>query len=179
MTIKLTIHSLGVVFVAICAVEAQSPSPSPPGSFVPVTVDNFIRAESDRAFAGIVQQNGFGKFNHSRELTPLDKQLVPRQNRDTLYSSATFDLNAGPVTITLPDAGKRFMTLMTIDQDHYVVEVVYDSKPHTYTREQVGTRYLLVAARTLVDPPRTRVPRRPLLRRSPRPHSRSVSAASA
>jgi len=33
-----------------------------------------------------------------------------------------------------------------------VVEVVYDSKPHTYTREQVGTRYLLVAARTLVDP---------------------------
>ena len=119
---------------------------------VPVTVDNFIRAESDRAFAGIVQQNGFGKFNHSRELTPLDKQVVPRQNRDTLYSSATFDLDAGPVTITLPDAGKRFMTLMTIDQDHYVVEVVYDSKPHTYTREQVGTRYLLVAARTLVDP---------------------------
>jgi hypothetical protein len=80
------------------------------GSIVPVTVDNFIRAESDRAFAGIVQQNGFGKFNHSRELTPLDKQVVPRQNRDTLYSSATFDLDAGPVTITLPDAGKRLLT---------------------------------------------------------------------
>jgi len=29
---------------------------------------------------------------------------------------------------------------------------VYDSKPHTYTRGQVGTRYLLAAARTLVDP---------------------------
>jgi len=152
MRIKLTIHSLGIAFVAICTVQAQSHSPSPPGSFVPVTVDTFIRAESDRAFAGIVQQNGFGKFNHSRELTPLDKQVVPRQNRDTLYSSAVFDLDAGPVTITLPDAGKRFMTLMTIDQDHYVVEVVYDSKPHTYMREQVGTRYLFVAARTLVDP---------------------------
>jgi len=150
--IKLTIYSVGTAFVALCAVEEQSLSPSPPGSFVPVTVDNFIRAESDRAFSGIVHQNGFGKFNHSRGLTPLDKQVVPRQNRDTLYSSAIFDLDAGPVAITLPDAGKRFMTLMTIDQDHYVVEVVYDSKPHTYTREQVGTRYLLAAARTLVDP---------------------------
>ena len=152
MKTKLTIYSLAIACVATGTVQAQSPSPSPLGSFVPVTVDNFIRAESDRAFAGIVLQNGFGKFNHSRELTWLDKQVVPRQNRDTLYSSAIFDLDAGPVTITLPDAGKRFMTLMTIDQDHYVVEVVYDSKPHTYRREEVGTRYLLVAARTLVDP---------------------------
>jgi hypothetical protein len=152
MKIRIIICSLGIASIAIATVQPQSPSPSPPNGFVPVTVDNFIRAESDRAFSGIVKQNGFGKFNHSRELTPLDKQVVPRQNRDTLYSSAIFDLDAGPVTITLPDAGKRFMTLMTIDQDHYVVEVVYDSKPHTYTREQVGTRYLLVAARTLVDP---------------------------
>jgi len=105
MRIKLTIHSLGVALVALCTVEAQSLSPSPEGSSVPVIVDNFIRAESDRVFSGIVQQNGFGKFNHSRELTPLDKQVVPRQNRDTLYSSAIFDLDAGPVTITLPDAG--------------------------------------------------------------------------
>jgi hypothetical protein len=152
MTIKLTIHSLGIAFVAICAVEAQSPSPPPTGDSVPVTADNFIRAETDRAFAAVAKDNGFGKFNHARTPTPLDKQLVPRQNRDTLYSTAVFDLDAGPVTITLPDAGKRFMTLMTIDEDHYVVEVVYDSKPRTYTRGQVGTRYLLAAARTLVDP---------------------------
>ena len=125
---------------------AQQPKPTA------VTVDNFIRAESDRAFAGVVQQGGFGKFNHAREVTPLDKQIVPRQNRDTLYSSSVFDLEAGPVTITLPDSGKRFMTLITIDEDHYVIEVVYDAKPHTYTRKQVGTRYLLAAARTLIDP---------------------------
>ena len=126
--------------------------PAQDGNPVPVTVDNFIRAESDRAFAGVVQQGGFGKFNHAREVTPLDKQIVPRQNRDTLYSSSVFDLEAGPVTITLPDSGKRFMTLITIDEDHYVIEVVYDAKPHTYTRKQVGTRYLLTAARTLIDP---------------------------
>ncbi len=119
---------------------------------VPVTVDNFVRAESDRAFGGVVKDSGFGKFHHARDVTALDKQIVPRQNRDTLYSTAVFDLDAGPVTVTLPDAGQRFMTLMSINEDHYVVEVVYDAKPHMYTREQVGTRYMLVAGRTLVDP---------------------------
>jgi hypothetical protein len=33
---------------------------------------------------------------------------------------ALFDLNAGPVTITMPDAGKRFMVLMVANEDHYV-----------------------------------------------------------
>jgi hypothetical protein len=136
---------VAVSFLAMTAV-AQEKKP------VPVTVDNFIRAETDRAFAGVVKDSGFGRFHHAREVTSLDKQIVPRQNRDTLYSTAVFDLDAGPVTLTLPEAGKRFMTLMTIDEDHYVVDVVYDSKPHTYTRDKVGTRYLLVAGRTLVDP---------------------------
>jgi hypothetical protein len=140
-----------ISLLAINVVQGQSSGISTTDS-APVTADNFIRAESDRAFGAVVNDNGFGKFNHSREPTPLDKQLVPRQNRDTLYSIAIFDLDAGPVTITLPDAGKRFMTLMTIDEDHYVVEVVYDARPHVYTREKVGTRYLAVAGRTLVDP---------------------------
>ena len=40
---------------------------------------------------------GFGKFFHFRELSPIDHQLVIRANRDTLYSAAVFDLDAGPV----------------------------------------------------------------------------------
>jgi hypothetical protein len=32
-------------------------------------------------------------------------------NRDTLYGGALFDLDAGPVTVTLPDSGKRFMSM--------------------------------------------------------------------
>jgi hypothetical protein len=119
---------------------------------VPVTVENFVRAESDLAFAKVVKGDGFGKFNHGRELSPLDNQLVARQNRDTLYSTALFDMNAGDVTITLPDPGKRFMTLITIDEDHYVVEVVYGEGRHTYTPKKAGTRYLFAAVRTLVDP---------------------------
>ena len=63
----------------------------------------------------------FGKFYHLREL-PLEGTGV-RPNCDTLYSQAVFDLDARPVTITLPDAGKRFMSMMVIDEDHYVTEV--------------------------------------------------------
>jgi hypothetical protein len=34
-----------------------------------------------------------------------------RPNRDTLYSLSVFDLDAGLVTITLPHAGQRFMSM--------------------------------------------------------------------
>ena len=120
---------------------------------VPVTVDNFIRAESDWAFAGVIQQqNCFGKFYHFREVAGLDKQAVPRVNRDTLYSSAVFDLDAAAVNITLPDAGQRFRSMFVVNEDHYVVAVVYDPGTYTISRQQAGTRYVLVALRTLVDP---------------------------
>jgi hypothetical protein len=74
---------------------------------VPILVspDNFIRAESDLYFGNVVNDGGFGPFHHIRELSPIDNQLVIRQNRDTLYSAGVFDLDAGPLTIGLPDAG--------------------------------------------------------------------------
>ena len=84
------------------AVQAQTPTA------VPVTVDNFIRAESDMYFAGLIKDSGaIGKFSHRREPPRIDNQTVIRLNRDTLYSSAVFDLDAGPVTITMPNAGKH------------------------------------------------------------------------
>jgi hypothetical protein len=95
---------------------------------------------------------GFGKFAHIREPTPLDKQDVIRRNRDTLYSTAVFDLDAGPVTITLPDARKRFMSVQIIDEDQYAPAVHYGAGSHTLTRKDIGTRYALAAVRTLVDP---------------------------
>jgi hypothetical protein len=118
---------------------------------VPVTADNFPRAETDLYFGNAVKDGGFGKFTHNREPTPIDKQLVIRMNRDTLYSMAIFDLDAGPVTITLPDAGKRFMSMQVFDEDQYTLKVAYGAGKHTLTRKDVGTRYCGVALRTLVD----------------------------
>jgi hypothetical protein len=123
------------------------------GSKIPVTVDNFTRAETDHYLAANVKDiGGLGKFKHSREPVSIDKQTVIRMNRDTLYSFAVFDLAGGPVTLSLPDAGKRYMSMMVVNQDHYLPIVAYGTKPVALTQKSVGTRYAFVAVRTLVDP---------------------------
>ncbi len=119
---------------------------------IAVTPDNFVRAESDLYFSGVVKDGGFGKFMHRREPTPIAKQTVIRMNRDTLYSAAVFDLDAGPVTITLPDPGKRFLSMQVIDEDEYSPEVVYGAVVRTLTKDEIGARYVIVAVRILVDP---------------------------
>jgi hypothetical protein len=127
------------------AVESQS-TPEP------VTVDNFIRAESDTYMAsGAREAGGVGRLTHRREPAAIDNQTVIRLNRDTLYSSGVFDLDAGPVTVTLPDTAGRFQSLQAISQDHYA-STVYGAGPHVIDRAKVGTRYVLVGIRTLVDP---------------------------
>jgi hypothetical protein len=102
-------------------------------------------------FSRFVARGGFGKFDHNRTPTPIDKQDVVRMNRDTLYSAAVFDLDAAPVTIKLPESGKRFMSLLLINEDHYVIDTVYSPSSVTITREQAGTRYFVALVRTFVN----------------------------
>lgn len=131
----------------------STPAPAPSASVVPVTVDNFVRAETDMYVGALTKQGGgLGKLLHRREPASIDHQTVIRLNRDTFYSSGVFDLDAGPVTITMPDPGKRYMALQVIDEDHYVPNVFYGAGSYTLTRENVGTRYVITAIRTLVDP---------------------------
>jgi hypothetical protein len=120
---------------------------------IAVTPDNFNRAESDMYFSVVaLKEGGFAKFYHRREPMAIESQTVIRANRDTLYSSAVFDLDAGPVTVTLPDAGGRFMSLIVIDEDQYASAVVYAPGTWTFSKEQIGTRYILIVARTFLDP---------------------------
>jgi hypothetical protein len=143
----------GLLFAAANAAALAQPAlPAPADSAIQVTPDNFNRAETDSYFSGSVKQGGLGKFQHFREPTPLDRQNVIRMNRDTLYSLSVFDLDAGPVTVALPDAGRRFMSMQVIDEDHYTPEVIYDAGSHTFTRANVGTRYVSLGVRILVDP---------------------------
>jgi hypothetical protein len=146
----LAILALALALSATCDVRAQQPSA---GDAVPVTADNFVRAESDLYFGNIVKRGGFGKFDHNRDLAAVDdKQLVVRSNRDTIYSGAVLDLDARPVTITLPDAGQRFMSMQVIDQDQYTHQVAYKPGSYTLTKKEIGTRYVIVFVRTFVDP---------------------------
>ncbi len=117
----------------------------------PVTWDTFVRAESDKYFKSYEHLGGIGNFYNIRQPTPIDAQKVIRMNRDTMYSFGIFDLTS-PVTITKPDTGDRFQSMMALNQDEYVpIPVVYKPGKYTLTQDKVGTRYVFVAFRTFVD----------------------------
>jgi hypothetical protein len=131
--------------------QAQPVPQAPAGYAIPVTADNFNRAETDMYFGKTVKRGGIGHLSHRRELYLSDSPVV-RPNRDTLYSGSVFDFDAGPVTITLPDAGNRFMSIQVIDEDQYTHAVYYGAGRYTVTREEMGTRYGSVVIRILVNP---------------------------
>jgi hypothetical protein len=119
---------------------------------IPVTLDNFARAETDRMFAGLVQQaGGLNRWSHSREPTPIDNQPVIRMNRDTLYSMAVVDISDGAV-LTVPDAGGRYLSVMVVNEDHYVNRIFHEAGEYPLAVAEFDTPYVLLAARTLADP---------------------------
>jgi len=117
---------------------------------VPVTWETFVRAETHRTLNNYTKLGAFGKFFHLRAVTPIDKQDVVRMNRDTRYSMGIFDLNT-PLTVTLPDAGDRYIAMQVINEEEYTKSVLYTPGPHTFTKESVGSRYVCLIARILVN----------------------------
>lgn len=117
-----------------------------------VTLENLVRAETDHMFRLNLAANkiGIGEFIHFREPTSAEKpQPVIRANQDTLYSAVVLDLSK-PATITLPEIGGRFQSMLVINQDHYNF---VEAKPGSYelTEEKVGTRFALLLFRTFLD----------------------------
>lgn len=145
-----------IVAATLAAVTVSALAQTPPATMADasanvVTVDNFVRAETDRMMAKYVAQGAFGKFIHIREPAPIDRQDVIRMNRDTLYSAGVFDLTS-PLTIVKPDSAGRFQSMLIINQDHSMLPVVHEPGEMGLTREQAGTRYVIVLLRTFVDP---------------------------
>jgi hypothetical protein len=121
-------------------------------SSVPVTVANFTRAESDRMFSAFAAgAGGLNRLHHTRLPTPLDQQTVIRMNRDTLYSAAVVDLDGEP-RLTIPDAEDRYLSVMVVNQDHYINQVFHEPGVYTLRQADFDTRYVAIAARILVDP---------------------------
>ena len=118
---------------------------------IPVTIDNFARAASDIEFDKYVKlAGGINRFYHFREPTPVDNQPTIRMNRDTLYSTAVVDISEG-ATLTLPEVGKRYMSAMIYNQDHYVNKVFHGGGSYTLDIDSFDTPYVIVFLRTLVN----------------------------
>jgi hypothetical protein len=119
---------------------------------IPVTIENYTRAESDLQFSGYAAKaGGVGKMLQMREVYSVENQTTIRGNRDTLYSMGVFDL-ISPVTITKPDSPDRFQSLLVVDQNNYNPVLKNGPGEVTLTLDSVRTRYALVLFRTFVDP---------------------------
>lgn len=118
----------------------------------PVNVDNFVRAETARYFDAILELGvGVNEWVHFREPSPVENQTVIRMNRDTLYSSAIVDISEG-ARVRLPDAASRYMTMMVVNEDHFINRVYDESGSYELTMGEHGTPFVLLALRTFIDP---------------------------
>lgn len=143
-----TIRKAATAFAAALAASTAGAAPQA------VTPASFARAETHGYIASVIARGGMGRFAHLRELAAADRPLVVRPNRDTLYSTAVFDLAAGPVTIRLPKAGSRYFSMMVMNEDHFIPAIYHGAGRYRIDRAGVGTRYALVGLRIFVDPAR-------------------------
>lgn len=118
---------------------------------VPVTVNNYVLAETAGQFDRILKMTGgINKLQSFRQPTPLDKQSVIRMNRDTLYSFAIVDISKG-AKLTMPDNDGRYNSAMIVNEQEYINKVFYEPGEYDLTKDEFDTDYVLVAFRTLVD----------------------------
>jgi len=117
-----------------------------------VTPDNFVRAETDMQFMTVVKRGGFGRLVHERDFPPAGRQPLAWAAADILRSQGVFDLELGPVEITLPPAGDRFISIEVLDEDHYTLSMCYGPGKYSFSFDNVSTRYMLIVVRILVDP---------------------------
>ena len=117
-----------------------------------VNVDNFRQAETALMFdRQLAMTGGINRWFHYRTPTAVDAQPVIRMNRDTLYSGAVVDISEGG-TISLPETGGRYMTLMVVNDEHYINRVFSQSGTYDLTTEELGSPFVNLVVRTLVDP---------------------------
>ena len=134
--------------------SAQSVSSDLSGLFqdqeITVNVDNFVRAATDAEIGKyLALSGGVNKLFHLRVPTPVDQQPTIRMNRDTLYSMSIIDITEG-ASVTLTDAGQRYISAHIINQDHYM-DVYSGGGTYSIDMEKYATPYVVLIVRTLVD----------------------------
>ena len=119
---------------------------------VRVNVDNFARAETHRMFVGLqLDAGGVNRLSHNRTPASVEHQTVIRMNRDTLYSFAIVDISQ-PATITIPEHGERYVSVMVVNEDHYINGIFHEAGTHEIGIDRFDTPHVAVAVRVLVDP---------------------------
>lgn len=118
---------------------------------------------------GVAVGSRMNVFGHMRKLADHTSRAVTTPNNDTFYSTAQLDLSQGPVSITLPPTGDRYISLALMDAytNNFAILGTRTTGPDGGTFTLVGpadaadgpnvvrspTRHVWALARILVDGP--------------------------
>lgn len=141
-----------------------------------VYIDNYDRAQTDYNLAEKIRStDAFGKMYYEETIAQIENRehfQIVAQNRDTLYSYGVFDLTS-PVRVELPANSVRYLSMQTIDQDQYTLDVTIpdttkktiitfkyqqnldiNEKNNSFIEKNIKsvTRYVFIILRTLADP---------------------------
>lgn len=143
---------IGLAFLTVGAVSLEAEEKaSNTSKTVPVSLEQFATAETHHMMKlSVASFDSLGQWTHVRGFTPLDEQNVVRMNRDTLYSSLVLDLNE-PATLIKPDSMDRYQSILVVNEGHFAKLTVYEAGEYKLTKEDMGSRYVAIIARTLVD----------------------------
>jgi hypothetical protein len=111
-----------------------------------------VRAETDMQFMTVVKRGGFGRLIHERDFPTAGREAAAWADGDILRSRGVFDLELGPVMVTIPREDHRFISIEALDEDHYTVAMFHGAGTYTFSFENVSTRYLLLVVRVSVNP---------------------------
>lgn len=111
----------------------------------PVTLENYVVAESDWYFDGVQKKAGVNVWMHDDPVSK-DNQQVIRSNRDVVYSIAIVDVSQG-ATFTVPKSDE-FQIIHIIDEKHLFHQVVLNGKSLHVTADDIEGEYVYLLART-------------------------------
>jgi hypothetical protein len=150
MKLKLIIFAAIIGVMVACTDENKNLSTT-------VTDENYALAETQVIFAdyrdriaAVSGTNGTGAFLHNTEAADPNDKTVVRINFDTRYSMCLLDLKEDAV-LTMPETQGRYQSAWIVTEEHYNPMAITKPGRYTLTEEMMGSRYVLIIIRTLVN----------------------------
>lgn len=109
-------------------------------------------SETDFNIKRSLAKAGINTWAHQSDVSNVQTQQVIRENQDVIYSSAVVDVRKG-ATFAVPPS-TTYQIIEIIDQQNYIVDVVYPGGSATITRDNLTYGdyvYLNMRIRTLPD----------------------------
>lgn len=150
---KVSAGFAAIALLSACAEKADeadmASTPAAPSS-IPVTLDNYVQAETDWNFHGQQAQADINAWTHNEVVTE-GSQTIIRSNADVVYSLALVDVSEG-VTFSIPERESGALQLIHyMDENHLTHGVIYAGQSVFVTPDDLtGGEYVYILARTQV-----------------------------